>query len=119
MFQGRPRRSHWPRSLRRREALRDRRQGARRRAGEGPGLLQPDSRNPGGDPVIRLTLAVLLFGASPVTDLVPTQVKNVKLRVPAVWNHTDDSGTQVYTSPAKDAQLLVDVGAVQTAGMTA
>lgn len=69
--------------------------------------------------MIRLALAVMLFGASPVTDLVPAQVKTVKLRVPGVWKHSDDQGTQVYTSPAKDAQLLVDVGAVQTAGMEA
>lgn len=63
--------------------------------------------------MIRLTLAALLL-ASPVTDLVPTQIKTLKLRVPAVWKHTDDQGTQVYTSPAKDAQLLVDIGTTQS-----
>jgi hypothetical protein len=61
--------------------------------------------------VIALTLAALLLSGNPLTDLAPTQIKTVKLRVPAVWKHTDDKGTQVYTSPAKDAQILVDVGA--------
>lgn len=61
--------------------------------------------------MIRLTLAALMLaGASPVTDLVPAQVKTLKLRVPAVWKHSTDQGTQVYTSPAKDAQLLIDIG---------
>lgn len=61
--------------------------------------------------MIALTLAALILAGNPLTDLAPTQIKTVKLRVPAVWKHADDKGTQVYTSPAKDAQILVDVGA--------
>lgn len=63
--------------------------------------------------MIRLSLAVLLL-ASPVLDLAPAQLKTLRLRVPAVWTHTDDQGTQVYTSPAKDAQLLVDIGTTRS-----
>jgi len=61
--------------------------------------------------MIALTLTALLLAGNPLTDLVPVQIKTVKLRVPGVWKHTDDKGTQTYTSPAKDAQILVDVGA--------
>jgi hypothetical protein len=65
--------------------------------------------------MIRLALAALLFtSASPVTDLVPAQVKSLKLRVPGVWKHSTEDGTETYTSPAKDAQVLVDVGATAT-----
>jgi hypothetical protein len=60
--------------------------------------------------MIALTLTALLLSSNPLTDLAPTQIKTVKLRVPAVWKHTVDKGTQVYTSPAKDAQILIDVG---------
>lgn len=61
--------------------------------------------------MIALTLAALILSGNPLTDLVPVQIKNVKVRVPGVWKHSEDQGTQVYTSPAKDAQLLIDVGA--------
>ena len=56
----------------------------------------------------------MFTSASPVTDLVPAQVKSLKLRVPGVWKHTTEAGTETYTSPAKDAQVLVDVGATAT-----
>ena len=60
--------------------------------------------------MIHLALAMLVLSGSPVDDLVPQQFKTIKLQVPAVWKHTQDHGTEVFTSPAKDAQVLVDLG---------
>jgi hypothetical protein len=59
--------------------------------------------------MLRAAIALLVL-ASPVNDLVAQQFKTIKLKVPAVWKHIDDQGTDRYRSPASDAEVLVDVG---------
>ena len=64
--------------------------------------------------MIHLALALIVLSGSPVDDLVPQQIKTIKLQVPAIWKHTQDQGTEVFSSPAHDAQLLVDLGTTQS-----
>src|SRR5207253_2220444 len=74
--------------LRRREALRDRRQGPRGRARKRPGVLQPVPRNSGGVMTAALVLALLATG--------PFAVKSLGLSPPADWEHTTDDGTDKW-----------------------
>src|SRR5689334_19774098 len=107
----RDRRSDRPRPLRRREAERDRRQGARWGGGEGPGLLQPVPGNPGGNlmrgsimkgfakgfakgfskrlAVAAVALAgVAAFAGSAADELATTQVGPLTIKAPAAWKRS-------------------------------
>src|SRR4051794_21599652 len=63
--------------------------------------------------MLRTALSLLIL-ASPVNDLVSQQFKTIKLKVPAVWKHIEDQGTDRYRAPASDAEILVDVGHTQS-----
>lgn len=65
-------------------------------------------------------LAVLLAAGGGSADaLSPYPVKNISVKVPAAWNHSVEDGSHKFMAPSGDAYFLVDVGAVQTAGMKA
>jgi len=65
-----------------------------------------------------LLMVVLAAGTGGSADaLVKHQAKTLSLKVPAAWEKTTEEGTQKFTAPSKDAFFLLDVGAVQTAGM--
>jgi hypothetical protein len=49
--------------------------------------------------------------------LVKHQAKALSIKVPAAWEKTVEEGTEKFKAPSKDAFFLLDVGAVQTAGM--
>ncbi|WP_140863886.1 hypothetical protein [Myxococcus xanthus] len=64
-------------------------------------------------------LAMVLSAGGSADALAQVQVKNVSIQVPASWNRTEEDGTNKFQAPSGDAYFLVDVGAVQTAGMKA
>jgi hypothetical protein len=65
-----------------------------------------------------LLMVVLTAGTGGSADaLVKQKVKTLSLKVPAAWEKTVEEGTTKYKAPSQDAWFLVDVGAVQTAGM--
>jgi hypothetical protein len=64
-------------------------------------------------------LAMVVAAGGSADALAQFQVKNVSLQVPAAWNRTVEDGTNKFSAPSGDAYFLVDVGAVQTAGMKA
>lgn len=64
-------------------------------------------------------LAVVMAAGGSADALAQFQVKNVSLQVPAAWSRSVEDGSNKFTAPSGDAYFLVDVGAVQTAGMKA
>ncbi len=64
-----------------------------------------------------LLMVLLAAGSGSADALVKHQVKALGLKVPAAWERTVEEGTYKFKAPSKDAFFLVDVGAVQTAGM--
>ena len=66
-----------------------------------------------------VTMMVLSAGSSGSADaLTKYQVKNVALKVPAAWEQSVEDGSHKFTDPSGNAWFLVDVGAVQTQGMS-
>ena len=64
-----------------------------------------------------VTMMVLSAGGGSADALTKYQVKNVSLKVPAAWQQSQEDGSHKFTDPSGDAWFIVDVGAVQTAGM--
>jgi len=64
-----------------------------------------------------LLVLVLAAGEAPAQALTKYEVKTLALQVPSDWRQSEADGTQRFDDPSGDAYLLVDVGAVQTAGM--
>ncbi len=65
-----------------------------------------------------VTMMVLSAGGSGSAGaMAKHQVKNVSLKVPTTWTQSVEDGSQKFSDPSGDAWVLVDVGAVQTAGM--
>ncbi|MBN1208623.1 MAG: hypothetical protein JXB05_27430 [Myxococcaceae bacterium] len=65
-----------------------------------------------------LLMVVLAAGAGGSADaLVKHQAKALKLSVPAAWERSNQEGTEKFKAPSGEAFFLLDVGAVQTAGM--
>ena len=64
-----------------------------------------------------VTMMVLSAGGS-ADALTAFQAKTVSLKVPAAWTRTMEDGSFKFSDPSGNAWFLVDVGAVQTAGMT-
>ncbi len=64
-------------------------------------------------------LAVVMAAGGSADALANYQVKNVLLQVPAAWTRSIEDGTHKFTAPSGDGKFVVDVGAVQTAGMKA
>lgn len=62
-------------------------------------------------------LVMVLAAGQPPADLTTYEVKTLTLQVPADWKQSEADGTQRFSDPSGDAYLLLDVGAVQTAGM--
>ena len=60
---------------------------------------------------------MLLTAGEPAEALTKYEVKTLALQVPSEWKQSEADGTQRFDDPSGDAHLLVDVGAVQTAGM--
>ncbi len=66
------------------------------------------------------SLLVLVLAAGeqqPAPEWTKVQEKTLVVQVPATWVRSVEDGTQRFTDPSGDAYLLLDVGAVQTAGM--
>lgn len=64
-------------------------------------------------------LTVVLAAGGTADALASYNVKNVQLQVPAAWKRTVEDGSHKFMAPSGDGYFLVDVGAVQTAGMKA
>ncbi|WP_338865668.1 hypothetical protein [Myxococcus stipitatus] len=64
-------------------------------------------------------LTVVMAAGGTADALAQFQVKNVGMQVPAAWTRSVEDGTTKFLAPSGDAYFLVDVGAVQTAGMKA
>lgn len=65
-----------------------------------------------------LLMVVLAAGTGGSADaLVKFQAKALKLSVPAAWERSNQEGTEKFKAPSGDAFFLLDVGAVQAAGM--
>jgi hypothetical protein len=62
-------------------------------------------------------LVMVLAAGQPPADLTTYEVKTLTLQVPSDWKQSEADGTQRFSDPSGDAYLLLDVGAVQTAGM--
>ncbi|QRO01458.1 hypothetical protein JRI60_21775 [Archangium violaceum] len=62
-------------------------------------------------------LVMVLTAGEPAEALKKYEVKTLALQVPAEWKQSEADGTQRFDDPSGGAYLLVDVGAVQTAGM--
>jgi hypothetical protein len=62
-------------------------------------------------------LVLVLAAGEPAETLTKVEVKTLALQVPSEWKQSEADGTQRFDDPTGDAYLLVDVGAVQTAGM--
>ena len=63
------------------------------------------------------SLLVMVLAAGEPAELTKYEVKTLALQVPSEWKQSEADGTQRFDDPSGDAYLLVDVGAVQTAGM--
>lgn len=66
--------------------------------------------------MIGTVLMAVLAAGEPV-ELTKHEVKTLTLQLPADWTQSEADGTQRFADPSGDAYVLVDVGAVQTAGM--
>jgi hypothetical protein len=65
-----------------------------------------------------LLMVVLAAGSGGTADqLVKHQSKTLKISVPAAWERSNQEGTEKFKAPSGEAFFLLDVGAVQTAGM--
>jgi hypothetical protein len=62
-----------------------------------------------------LLMAVLMAGEP--AELTKHEVKTLTLQLPSAWTQSEADGTQRFADPSGDAYVLVDVGAVQSAGM--
>jgi hypothetical protein len=63
-------------------------------------------------------MVVLAAGTGGSADaLVKHQSKALTLKVPAAWERSVQEGTEKFKAPSGEAFFLLDVGAVQTAGM--
>ncbi|HEX8440831.1 hypothetical protein [Archangium sp.] len=62
-------------------------------------------------------LVLVLAAGEPAETLTKYEVKTLALQVPSAWKQSEADGTQRFDDPSGDAYLLLDVGAVQTAGM--
>ncbi|MCY1079333.1 hypothetical protein [Archangium lansingense] len=62
-------------------------------------------------------LVMVLAAGEPAAELTKYEVKTLALQVPTEWKQSEADGTQRFDEPSGDAYLLLDVGAVQTAGM--
>ncbi|AKF82263.1 hypothetical protein OWM54_37790 [Myxococcus sp. MISCRS1] len=69
--------------------------------------------------IVGTILTVVMAAGGSADALTQFQVKNVAVQVPAAWTRSNEDGTAKFTAPSGDAYFLVDVGAVQTAGMKA
>jgi len=67
--------------------------------------------------VTSVVLALLLTAAA--DELAKTQVKALDLMTPAAWKKTDNEGTARFAAPSGEAFFDLDVGTVQTEGMSA
>ncbi|MGZ3457513.1 MAG: hypothetical protein ACXU86_03305 [Archangium sp.] len=63
------------------------------------------------------SVLVWVLAAGEPTALTNHQVRTLALQVPSEWTQSEEDGTQRFQDPSGGAYLLVDVGAVQTAGM--
>ncbi len=68
--------------------------------------------------MIALALTALL-GAAPAQGTSPFKIPPIRLEVPSDWTHTEKEGTHRFAAPSGEAWLEVDVGQVQTRGMSA
>ena len=66
--------------------------------------------------MIGTVLMAVLAAGEPV-EMTRHEVKTLTLQLPADWTQSEADGTQRFADPSGDAYVLVDVGAVQTAGM--
>ena len=66
--------------------------------------------------MIGTVLMAVLAAGEPV-EMTRHEVKTLALQLPADWTQSEADGTQRFADPSGDAYVLVDVGAVQTAGM--
>ncbi|MBU8897516.1 hypothetical protein DRW03_21495 [Corallococcus sp. H22C18031201] len=64
-------------------------------------------------------LSLMLAAGGSADALSAYPVKSISLKVPAAWTHSMADGSDKFLAPSGDAYFLVDVGAVQTAGMKA
>jgi hypothetical protein len=62
-------------------------------------------------------LVVALLAAAEPAELTKHEVKTLTLQLPSDWKQSEADGTLRFTDPSGDAYVLVDVGAVQSAGM--
>ncbi len=69
--------------------------------------------------MLGIFLAVVVAAGGTADALASYQVKNVAVQGPAAWNRTLEDGSHKFMAPSGDGYFLVDVGAVQTAGMKA
>jgi hypothetical protein len=65
-----------------------------------------------------LVTMMVLSAGGPAEALTAVQVKNLALKMPAAWKRSVEDGTSKFEDPSGNAWFLVDVGAVQTAGMS-
>lgn len=63
------------------------------------------------------TVLMAVLAAGEPTELTRHEVKTLTLQLPSDWNQSEADGTQRFEDPSGDAHVLLDVGAVQTAGM--
>lgn len=63
-----------------------------------------------------LLIALLLAGAA--DELATTKIDALTLKAPPAWKRTVNEGTTRFAAPSGEAYFEVDVGRVQTAGMT-
>src|SRR4051794_38525265 len=115
MPQGRADQRHWQGSVWRREAHRDRRQGAGRRAPQGAGLLQSVFRDSGGRRMRAALLAVsFLLAAGGAEELTRVEVGPLSLGVPGSWKRTTENSSTRFSAPTGEAYFLLDTGKVST-----
>lgn len=65
-----------------------------------------------------VTMMVLSAGGGSADALTAYQVKSVSMMVPAAWSKSVEEGSHKFVAPSGDAFFLVDVGAVQSKGMS-
>jgi len=63
------------------------------------------------------SLLVAVLAAGEPAELAKHEVKTLTLHLPGDWKQSEADGTQRFDDPSGNAYVLVDVGAVQTAGM--
>ncbi|WP_434379972.1 hypothetical protein [Melittangium boletus] len=62
-------------------------------------------------------VVALLAAGEPTAELAKREVKTLTLNLPEDWARSEADGTLRFADPSGNAYVLVDVGAVQTAGM--